>query len=153
MEKVIVEWLKDQHTVNNCVPMSKLQAVAREAAVSRGLDPTSVGGADWLKRFWARHPDLSLRQGQLSDSARTTSMTRDNVLRFYDLLGNSLKDVKRENIWMADESGVEACPQNRQVSPSQACLTCPTAPTYLLPFRPPLHAGHCPQGSTLCPHS
>jgi hypothetical protein len=149
MEKVIVEWLRDQQTVNNCVPIDKLVKVARKAAQEAGLDPSSVGGSDWLKRFWKRHPDLTVRQSQLADTARTTSVTSDNVQRFYDLLGVALEGVKRENVHMADETGFAARRTDRRVSPSAE----PSAEAKLFSsfYQPlPLFAGYCPKGLQGC---
>ena len=111
VEKAIKEFLLPQADVGNAFPIDLLPAKVRD--IARGLFGTAgtgsfVGGKDWQARFHSRHPELSVRMGQLAEVTRLNCLSREAVDRFYSIAELALKGVQPANVWFMDESGIAA---------------------------------------------
>lgn len=111
IENAIAEFLLAQADVGNAFPAellpAKVQDIAKKLFGRVDLEGM-VGGKDWEERFKKRHPELSVRLGQLTEATRLACLTREAVSRFYDIAEHALKGVKPENVWFMDESGIAA---------------------------------------------
>jgi hypothetical protein len=65
-----------------------------------------IPGAGWLRWFWKRHPEISLRTSQGLDLGRAKGLSPDHVSTFYENLEGLLaKGCEASHIWNCDESG------------------------------------------------
>lgn len=68
-------------------------------------------GKDWFNSFLRRNPVLSIRKSQGLSEARGKGMAKDEIDKYFDLLGKTLTEndlmCKPANIFNTDESGLQ----------------------------------------------
>jgi hypothetical protein len=107
VESVIVDWVKLAHETGCSVPVEAMCNKAREIARKLGVDPKSVGGEDWRRLFFRRHPELSVRQSQLIGLERLLSLNPEAVQRYFDILAIASEGVAPGDKYIMDETNVE----------------------------------------------
>lgn len=116
-EMKLVSWV--ERGVENMTPIMprQLQAKAKETAISRGVDPSKVGGEKWMGLFLGRHSHLRPRRPQQVEQVRIYATTTTALEKFYKNLAgvfplypapwNKLYlTVNPEKVWNMDETAV-----------------------------------------------
>jgi hypothetical protein len=83
--------------------------VAEAAGVSHPFNKeTRLAGKDWLSGFFARHPDLSVREPQGTNLSRAVGFNKPKVDQFFDLYEKLLTShkYKPSDVWNMDETGI-----------------------------------------------
>ncbi len=115
------EFILAQADVGNAFPVDLISF--KERLVGQDLFPHMeaghfVGEKDWHVRSLLRHPELSVRLGQLSEQTRLSCFTREALERFYMIAEKALKGIDPKNVWVMNESGVAARGARIKVSPA-----------------------------------
>jgi hypothetical protein len=115
-EDELVKWLKACDDIHANPTKAELQAMAKRLAAAAGVDPAGIGGKDWFRAFVKRHPELSVRRGQLTESARLTAMNRPSIARYFELLRVVTDGVQPNRIYNVDEVGIDLMKAGDKVS-------------------------------------
>jgi len=115
-EANLVAWIEAQWAVGNCIPPAMLVKKAKQYGEFVGLPPNSVGGADWHRRFRARHPEVSRRLAQICGVERLLAASYENAERFYDLWEVAADGVLPQNMYFMDEMGLASHINDKHVS-------------------------------------
>ena len=102
IEDKLVTYVKEAQACNFCVTKTKLTEIV--AAYGKALNLPVVGGPKWMKNFFARHKELSVRQGQLLEASRMVSA--EAIKRYADIAELVCKGVAPEDTWCMDETAL-----------------------------------------------
>lgn len=110
-EYELVEYMKTMSEYGHGLNVSQLKnqvafiTQERETPFIEGIP-----GADWLRWFRSRHPDLALRTPQGLDQNREKALNEVNVKTFYKNLQElySSRSYQASHIWNVDKSGAQA---------------------------------------------
>lgn len=83
-------------------------AVARNKKIPKSWSENKTAGIDWLRGFFKRHPELTVRKPEATSLSRATSFNRTNTKEFFLNLESVLKKYKfpPQSIYNIDETGV-----------------------------------------------
>jgi hypothetical protein len=112
VEKMLHDWVLMQQKHNFCVSLQQLAEMAAKFAGPLLIRQVK-GGRAWMKGFFQRHPDLSMRLGQQQDTKRLLSM--DALERYAELVVIACDGVKGGNTYTMDESGFDGWGAQRRV--------------------------------------
>ena len=81
------------------------------------LTKKKKAGPDWLKYFFKRYPDLSIRQTEPTSLARTTGFNKVQVDRFFQLLRKIISDcnIAPNKIFSMDETGISTVQKSSKI--------------------------------------
>lgn len=80
-----------------------------------------MAGKKWLRAFFQRHKDLSVRLPERTSLSRAVGFNKPKVDMFFDVLGSTLFDQKgnrlipEENIYNVDETGFTVCQKSQKI--------------------------------------
>jgi len=82
-----------------------------------------LAGRKWLRGFFQRHKNLSVRLPERTSISRAVGFNRQKVKMYFDLLGNTLFDqnndgarvIPPENIYNVDETGFTICQKSQKI--------------------------------------
>jgi len=102
LEEHLASWLKASQDAAFCVTVPKLSEKAAFFASKLGVN--IKGGRKWVNKFFARHPELSRRQGELLEMSRLVDGA--SIERWIDLneCVEQVHHVKPRNRWVMDET-------------------------------------------------
>lgn len=105
LEDMLIDWLDKRDKIH--AGPTKAEFIEKARALAKMVNAAPVGGPDWYKGFFARHPAWSERRGQLTESARFTAVSRPSMARYFQLLSGVLQGVAPDRIWNVDEVGID----------------------------------------------
>jgi hypothetical protein len=109
-EEKVVKYIMGRARYGHPISITELKIKVAEATQLRQTPfKEGIPGAGWLRWFWKRHPEISLRTSQGLDSGRPKGLCPDHVSTFYENLEGLLaKGYEASHIWNCDESGAQA---------------------------------------------
>lgn len=119
-EDELVAYVKDMELRLFGLTTTDLRRLAYQLAIRNKLQHNfntekQLAGLDWLKGFFSRHTDLSLRKPEATSAARAMGFNEVSVGKFFDLL-DSLMDrynFQASSIYNVDELGLTAVPKTQ----------------------------------------
>ncbi|XP_063216726.1 uncharacterized protein LOC134527734 [Bacillus rossius redtenbacheri] len=112
-ENSLVEYCLDMDHHYYGLTISDLRRMAYQLAVKNNLPnpfsrETKAAGKKWVRLFFKRHPELTLRRPQNLSIARAKGFTKDNVHKFFSLLKVELERINFDpsKIFNVDETGI-----------------------------------------------
>lgn len=83
----------------------------------KSWDNTKSASKDWLRGFYTRNSNISLRKPEATSLSRSTSFNKSNVQEFYRHLQHVLKEknIRPEDIWNIDETGLTTVHKPKKV--------------------------------------
>ena len=111
---------EEKQLVDYCIRMCEMgQGLTPSALKLKVYDITKsrptpfrngIPGEGWMRWWWHRHPELSLRVSQALETARARGLCAENIKSFYENLQSllTLHQYSADRIWNCDESGAQA---------------------------------------------
>lgn len=119
-EDELVAYVKDMELRLFGLSTTELRRLAYQLATRNKLQHNfntqkQLAGLDWLKGFFSRHPDLSLRKPEATSAARAMGFNEVSVGKFFDLLESLMDRYKFQacNIYNVDEVGLTTVPKTQ----------------------------------------
>lgn len=93
--------------------ISDLRRMAYQLAIKNQVNnpfssEAKAAGKKWVRLFFKRHPELSLRRPQNLSMARAKGFTKENTDKYFSLLKTELDKIKSDpsRIFNVDETGI-----------------------------------------------
>jgi hypothetical protein len=115
-EKLLCDYIEYANKYGHPVTIRQLIGEARRLAVACGADPAhaGVGSKSWLRGFLKRHSDLWLVNAALLEPARAHAVSREAILRYFDLAEIALEGVDApELVFFMDETYLDMHARSR----------------------------------------
>lgn len=113
LEKSLVQYCLDMEEHYYGLTISDLRRLAYQLAIKNQVpNPFSseakAAGKKWVRLFFKRHPELSLRLPQNLSMARAKGFTQKNVEKYFSILKTELKKINFDpsKIFNVDETGI-----------------------------------------------
>ncbi|KAJ8911107.1 hypothetical protein NQ315_003369 [Exocentrus adspersus] len=83
----------------------------------KAWDVGETATKDWLRGFYTRNPNISLRKPEATSFSRSTSFNKNNVDKFYQHLKHIFqeKQIRPEDIWNIDETELTSVHKPKRV--------------------------------------
>jgi hypothetical protein len=118
-EKELVEYIKLMENRLFGLSTNELRKLAYQLAQKNNKkhsfnDLKAEAGKDWVAAFLKRNPTLSIRKPEATSIARAMAFNKENVGKFYSLLGELYDKHKftPDRIFNCDESGISSVSKN-----------------------------------------
>lgn len=113
-EQELAQYLEESSKMYFGLSTKEVRVLAYEIAVKNNIkmrqywQDNKMASTDWLAGFLKRHPTLSVRTPEATSLSRATSFNRENVNKFFNLLGELMERYRFEcqDIYNLDETGV-----------------------------------------------
>lgn len=118
-ETELVEYIKLMEARFYGLTSMELRTLAFELAEKNNIDHSfnkthKIAGADWLRGFLKRHPDITYRKPEATSAARAMGFNRVAVDNFFSLLEQAIDKYKitPQRTYNVDETGVSTVPKS-----------------------------------------
>ncbi|KAJ8929032.1 hypothetical protein NQ314_018343 [Rhamnusium bicolor] len=115
-ETSLSRYIRNMASHGFALSASNIKKLAYSFAIQKNISHTfnnekKKAGQDWFLSFMKRHPKLAVRKAQGLSTARAKGMTRQECAKYFELLGNVLRENNLLNtpqkIFNLDETGLQ----------------------------------------------
>uniref|UniRef100_UPI00358F9432 tigger transposable element-derived protein 2-like n=1 Tax=Myxine glutinosa TaxID=7769 RepID=UPI00358F9432 len=111
METALVQYILSMEQMMFGMTTVEVRRLAYQMAEQNHLQhpfKNAIAGKDWLRGFFSRHQDLSIRQPEATSAARAHGFNRQAVNRFFDLLEDLMEqhNFPPDKVYNVDETGM-----------------------------------------------